>query len=765
MSDETRRLGRNGARNGLPSLGPGYERGGPSAAGRVTQSLAHFSQLPLPVRLIKFSQYLVAVAILAAAIALAGLAASPSTSLYAKALLGTALGMLLVLVFLQRRGERQVLALSEQYRRAHQLAQLDAAVIAAFAMAIDAKDQHTHGHTERVCQIARLIGDEMDLNEDELQALETAAMLHDIGKLAVPDYILSKPDTLTQEELKKVRTHTLVGAAILEPVQFPWPVIPVIRSHHEWWDGSGYPDGLAGDQIPLAARILAVADVYDALLSHRPYRPAMTVQEAVASMRDHAGTQFDPTVLDTCFRVLASQQVHNQFGFIFDGNALSQRAQDSPVRRAIFMDIKQAHQELLALYEIVQTMGQSLSLQETLDLIISKTKRIIDFSTCVIFLYQPEEGQLKAVAASGPYADIILNRHLPMGSGVSGAVAEKAIASGLGRSAADDLILLLGPTARSCALTEVLSAPLGREPAAAVAGAATRGDLVGALTLYRASDRPFTEDDARLIAAVVRQASVAVNNARQYEQTRQSALTDQLTGLANARYFFMHLEQELSRARREKIPVSLIAIDLNNLKQINDTFGHQTGDRALRLLAEVFKTHVRDYDTVVRYAGDEFFIILPDAANQKAVETANRIKRAVRDTVFEAAPGRTATLGASLGVATFPGDAKEADALIAVADRAMYSDKHLSRQAAQLTHTIAPQPAGEAPVPAEPSTQPVQPAWQPPPRGDPPPAEELADQPAAAPQPSTAAVGGIQGIAAKIPSRAGRRQGAKGLLR
>jgi diguanylate cyclase (GGDEF)-like protein len=291
----------------------------------------------------------------------------------------------------------------------------------------------------------------------------------------------------------------------------------------------------------------------------------------------------------------------------------------------------------------------------------------------VIFLKEGDSSDLKAMAASGPFADIIQHRRLLAGSGCSGYAAQKCTTSGLGRSAGDDLMLLLGPSARNCALTEVLAAPLG-----------SGTESIGALTLYRASDRPFTEDDARLLSAVARQCTVAITNAKQYEQTRQSAMTDQLTGLANARFFLLHLDQELSRARRDQSPVSLVAIDLNNLKQINDNFGHQQGDRALRMLAEVFRRHVRDYDTVVRYAGDEFFIILPDTPNQRAIETSNRIKRAVRETVLDVGPGRVVNLGASFGVATFPGDAKEADGLIAAADRAMYLDKNLSRQAAML---------------------------------------------------------------------------------
>jgi len=671
MSDEARPLGRQAVtREPSDPSGRGRAQAPPRASGR---GAGHSPGRVAALRLSRTCQLIIAAAWLVSAIGVACTAATPRAGLPGTVALGLALLLLASLAFLQRRSRSAVSALAEDCRRANQLASLNAAVIASFAMAIDAKDQHTHGHTERVREIARLIGEEVGLNADELEALKTAAMLHDIGKLAVPDYILSKPDQLTQEEMKKVKTHTLVGAAILEPVQFPWPVIPIIRSHHEWYDGSGYPDGLAGEQIPLGARILAVADVYDALLSHRPYRPAMTVQEAAAFMRERAGSQFDPSALNACFRVLAAQQASDRFGFIFDSNALALGPQDTPGQRAIYMDIKQAHQELLALYEIVQTMGQSLNVEETVDLVISKTKRIIDFSTCVLFICEPEEGDIVAFRAAGLYSEQIQGRRMRLGSGVSGMVVKTGKAAGLGCAAGDDLILLLGPEKRHCALTEVLTAPLG-----------TDVDIIGCLTLYRPGDRPFTEDDERLVSAVARQATVAINNARQYELTRQSALTDQLTGLHNARYFFMRLEQELSRARRDHKPVSLIAIDLNNLKQINDNFGHQQGDRALRILAEVFNRHVRDYDTVVRYAGDEFFIILPDTTNQKAYETANRIKRAVRDTRLEIPPNRTVTLSGSFGVATFPGDAKEPDALIAVADRAMYADKNLNRQAALL---------------------------------------------------------------------------------
>jgi diguanylate cyclase (GGDEF)-like protein/putative nucleotidyltransferase with HDIG domain len=584
---------------------------------------------------------------------------------------GAALFVLLVAVLVQQRSKKEVTRLHQARERAQQMADLNAAVIASFAMAIDAKDQHTHGHTQRVRDIAVMIAQDMGLSQDEIDALKTAAMLHDIGKLAVPDYILSKPAPLTDEEMKKVHTHTMVGAAILESVKFPWPVVPIIRSHHEWYDGTGYPDKTSGVQISLGARILSVADVYDALLSHRPYRPAMTVQEAVALMQERSGSQFDPEVLSSCFRVLSSARAHDRFGFIFDADREAVAGgSDTAGQRAVYQGIAQAHQELLALYEIVQTIGQTLNMDETADLIISKTKRIIDFATCVLYLTHEESGELAVIAASGPYSDLIRGRRLPSGAGVSGTVALSGMPSGIERSAMEDLSLLLGPAVTECSLTEIVAAPLVGEQG-----------TIGVIALYRPASRPFTEDDARLASTIARQAAIAVKNAQQYELTRRSALTDQLTGLANARFFFMTLEQELDRARHEETPASLIAIDLNNLKYVNDNFGHQQGDRVLRVVGDMCTRHVRDTDTVVRYAGDEFFIILPNTNNKEAVETANRIKTAVREAHFEARPDRTVSLSAAFGVATFPGDADSAQELIAVADRAMYADKRLSHQA------------------------------------------------------------------------------------
>src|SRR5208283_3854426 len=178
-----------------------------------------------------------------------------------------------------------------------QVASLNLRTIEALALAIEAKDDTTHDHLHRVRTYAVEIGKELGLTENELEALRAAALLHDIGKLAVPEHIINKPGRLTPEEFEKMKVHPLVGAEILERVAFPYPVAPIVRSHHERWDGSGYPAGLSGEEIPIGARILAVVDCLDALASDRQYRPAMPLDQAMRHVKERADTWFDPKIV------------------------------------------------------------------------------------------------------------------------------------------------------------------------------------------------------------------------------------------------------------------------------------------------------------------------------------------------------------------------------------------------------------------------------------------------------------------------------------
>src|ERR1700760_1315373 len=188
--------------------------------------------------------------------------------------------------------------LQDQKEHMEQISGVHLRTIETLALAIEAKDQNTHDHLCRVRVYAGEIGKELGLSEPEMEALRAAALLHDIGKLAVPEHIINKPGRLTPEEFERMKIHPVVGAEILERVNFPYPVVPIVRSHHEHWDGRGYPDGLAGDQIPIGARILTAVDCLDALATDRPYRRALSLEEAMRHLRERSGKQFDPAVVD-----------------------------------------------------------------------------------------------------------------------------------------------------------------------------------------------------------------------------------------------------------------------------------------------------------------------------------------------------------------------------------------------------------------------------------------------------------------------------------
>ena len=202
---------------------------------------------------------------------------------------------------------RQAVGRSEDHiSHLGQINKVYVASIEALAQAVDTKDQVTHDHTRRVQETSVRLARRLNVTDDaEIQALKAAALLHDVGKIGVPEHILNKPGRLTASEFEIMKRHAPMGADILSLIGFPYPVVPIVRHHHENWNGSGYPDGLAGEQIPIGARILSVVDCFDALTSDRPYRPRLSDEDAKAIVRDRRGTMYDPTIVDEFFAMLA----------------------------------------------------------------------------------------------------------------------------------------------------------------------------------------------------------------------------------------------------------------------------------------------------------------------------------------------------------------------------------------------------------------------------------------------------------------------------
>jgi diguanylate cyclase (GGDEF)-like protein/putative nucleotidyltransferase with HDIG domain len=562
---------------------------------------------------------------------------------------------------------------SEAQQQAHDAGRLHLATMEALALAIDAKDQTARNHIRRVeiyCTgLARAIG----MSEPDVEAVRTAALLHDIGKLAVPDHILAKPGPLTPEEFQKVRIHPQVGAEIISSVPFPHPVAPLILSHHERWDGRGYPAGLRGDEIPLGARILCLVDYFDALTSDRPYHKAMPVEAALSLLRQEAGKALDPRVVQTFLTVMptlreeadrAAADVSTATTAIAASLAAPEGtpADSGAARSTVFDDIAHAHREIYALYQIAQTMGTSLGVSDTMALISSKLTNLVPFSACALFLYNEDADTLHCRFATGVDSELIQQLALRSGQGLTGWVARNRRPLVNARPSTD---LEAAGSNLGTALQSALVCPL-------IVGER----FIGTLAVYHTSASFYRDDHRRLLDRVCEQAGAVIHNAIVFEQTQEASLTDPLTGLPNTRFMLMHLARELARADRLKAEVSLLVTDLDGFKTINDTYGHHVGDRALREVGQVLRAAIRPYDICVRYAGDEFIVVLAGCGRDEAENKRVELQQVVQGIVFEARPGHRVPLSISAGAAVFPHDGESYEALLAKADARMYRNKH-----------------------------------------------------------------------------------------
>ncbi len=562
--------------------------------------------------------------------------------------------------------------IQDQQQHVQQVSDLHLSTIEALALAIDAKDQTTQSHVRRVQVYAAGLAHALGMPETDIQGIKTAALLHDIGKLAVPEHILSKPGPLTEEEFQKIRIHPQVGAEIISGVPFPYPVAPLILSHHERWDGTGYPAGLKGDEIPLGARILGVVDYFDALMSDRPYHKAMSLESATALLRQEAGKALDPRV------VLQFIEIYPTLAAEAEATEPARRLTRVPAQTpaaqpaaglvtgsvaptTVFEDIAHAHREIYALYEIAQAMGSSLGVSDTMALISSKLSNIVPFSCCALFLYSEATESLRCRFATGVEADLVHQLTVKSGHGLAGWVARNRRPLVNARPDAD--FEAAGMDVQT-SLQSALVCPL-----------VFNERFIGTIAVYHTVDSIYTDDHRRLLDRISEQAAAVIYNSIVFEQTQEDSLTDPLTALPNTRFMFMHLTRELSRAERTKTQVSLLVTDLDNFKDINDTYGHHVGDRALREVAAVLRAGIRPYDICVRYAGDEFIVVLSGCGAEEAEHKRLELQQAVDALHFEGRPGAALPIAISIGASVFPHDGDSYETLLATADSRMYRDK------------------------------------------------------------------------------------------
>jgi diguanylate cyclase (GGDEF)-like protein/putative nucleotidyltransferase with HDIG domain len=567
--------------------------------------------------------------------------------------------------------------LDDEKRHVEEMANLHLRTIEALALAIEAKDHTTHDHLQRVRVYAIEVAKELGVVGAEMEALHAAALLHDIGKLAVPEHIISKPGRLTPEEFEKMKIHPVVGAEILERVRFPYPVVPIVRAHHEKWDGSGYPYGLKGLEIPIGARVLTAVDYLDALASDRQYRRALPLEEAMQRLAAESGKSFDPKVVDVLqkrYRQL-EKRVHAQFGKdpepplstelkVERGLAPAAGFEDaavkeSPGHEANFLySIAAARQEAQALFELSQDLGASLSLGETLSVFSVKLRLLVPYDAIAIYLRRNQE--LIPEYVNGDNFRLFSSLRIPMGQGLSGWVAnnKKPIING---NPSVEPGYLNDPTKFST-LRSALAVPLE-----GVSG------VIGVLALYREKRDAFTSDHLRILLAISSKMALAIENAVKYQQAENSATTDYLTGLPNARSLFLQLDRELARCKRDNSSLTVMVGDMDGFKQINDRFGHLEGNRVLRLFAQALKDSCREYDYVARMGGDEFVVVAPGLPADVASKKADQLRELAKQAGVEVCAEDILSL--SVGQAMYPNDGQDAEELLAEADRRMYLEK------------------------------------------------------------------------------------------
>ena len=541
----------------------------------------------------------------------------------------------------------------DQNRHLSELNALYLSTIETLAMAIDAKDQITHGHIRRVQLYAVGLAKSMGVTDEaQIRAIEAAALLHDMGKLAVPEYILNKPGPLTVAEFEKMKLHASVGADILSAIDFPYPVVPIVRHHHENWDGTGYPDKLSGSNIPIGARILSVVDCFDALTSDRPYRPRLSDKEALRILHERRGTMYDPLVVDAFTRVHITI-APNPTPSVPQSSlkAITEASSPGPAvlepRVARFEEIAASSDEMLTLFDLAKSLTPSMGVQDGTELIAKHLRRLVPSSACVFYLYDVDADELIATHASGEHAAYIKGLRVPIGQRLSGWVAanRQTIRNSdpvldLGESAR-----AMNPRPRSCLSTPMLAG----------------NTLVGVLSLYSSNKEAYSEDHQRILEVIARQVSAAILEAQTAERLRTRSFKDEKTGLPNYRHLIELIAAQLVDDNR-KHPFCLITI------RFEPATGAEAGD-ATEAVVTAIRQSLRSADLLFRSGENELVAVL---LHTERAATAPVVTKAA--TALEILKSRGVIATSRMGLASAPSDAGEAERLLVVArERALKS--------------------------------------------------------------------------------------------
>ena len=545
--------------------------------------------------------------------------------------------------------------ISEERSRA---AEAYGAIVRSLAAALSARDGYTGEHSNTVRDLAIAVGSAMGLEGRALAEVEAGALLHDVGKIGIPDAILHKPGPLDEAEWDLMREHPAIGERILRQLPGLAEVALAVRHEHERWDGNGYPDGLAGEEIPLTSRIVLVCDAYNALVSDRPYRSRLTRAEALRELHRCAGSQFDPTVVATLLAHLGAEGAARPAAVDPDlSDLLAPPESDGDARRL--------ERELHALITIASAVATVDNLDDLVEIAADDARIAVGADTLSVSRWEAQARVLRVVVNTGDLAPSEVRRPLDE-------------VYTLENDDALRVLLLEGkPYTTSLDDTEAFETELallrqiGKHSCVAVP-IMLGGSAWGELWAARGSGVPvFGPRDVRFLETIAGQIAAAVGRTELYARMADLAFKDPLTGVGNRRALEERLELCCSEAHDVGGDVAVLLADLDNLKELNDSLGHARGDQALATVAQALTAETGDDRTVYRLGGDEFCLLFGTGTAEEARLAA---ERAIVNLSL-----RVPTVSASFGVSSLGLGAKRSSDLLRAADHALYVAKRTGR--------------------------------------------------------------------------------------
>lgn len=542
---------------------------------------------------------------------------------------------------------------------------LNEAIISSLAAAVDAKDHHTGQHVDRVRVYALGLARKMGVTDAEMEAIRIAALLHDIGKIGIPESILCKPGKLSSAEFEIMKLHVDIGVAILEQVHFPWPVVPVVRGHHERWDGLGYPDGLRGEAIPIGGRIISLVDVYDALTSNRPYRRAIPRESAIEILRKGSGSQFDPTAVELFIELLPTLDAR-----IAELDVKAE-ADTSPT---VFAEVARRMAQLEGSIDTVEVAGAACDeaedalvletlagledakqLSSLLPVLAERVPALVPHSTFACFLTNWEGRSVVPLHAAGLWTELIDGLEIRVGEGVSGYVASTGEAV-VNAPASMDLARRIRPGS-NLELNSTLCVPL-----------LLNGQVIGTLTAYHSAYNFYRPEHLRRLMLIAEFLVEKMGQEPELNGDIPIPREDPVTGLPNAYALIQFLNSQLTVAQTREEEFSLLLFGAHLKMDEEEELSPAERDRRLHILGQVLRKTVRGADYLARASAAGFAVVLPRCGEREATRIARRL---LEQTQRQLVQETSLPMPLDLGMSFYPTDGSNAAGVLRAAEQRM----------------------------------------------------------------------------------------------